>query len=282
MSNKARKKQIILIRIKNVVGTLYLPKNPTKQAIIYCKGGPSFGDQGDSPLWPIARKNKLALFIPDYIGYCRSYGKFSFRNCIKTIEESESFLSGKTKALIPETNKILRLSCKEIFLVGSSWGGSMVPFLEKYRKSKIKHIVMIKPVTDWTSQGRVKYKEEKTADTSQFIEIGLENIYRGYRDSEWPDIFSGNSEEFNPIKQLSLLTNKQVYLYHGKKDISVNWRKSERYYKEFRMVLPKSKIVMKIFDNLGHGPDMTKKAFSDAIRQIRKLETDKKAGNKLT
>src|SRR5688500_10509205 len=110
---------IILIKIKQVVGYLYLPDRPNGTAVIWCKGGPSLGDNGNSDLWPFLKRKNITLFIPDYIGYCRSDGKFDFKSCIETITESEKFLNGDIEALDTLTGEKLKSKIKKMILVGS-------------------------------------------------------------------------------------------------------------------------------------------------------------------
>lgn len=248
-TNKAR---VFLIKIDKIVGYLYVPKGKSQSAIIYLKGGPSLGDDGNSNVWQIVRKNKQILFIPDYIGYCHSFGKFSFENCVKTIYEAEKFLRGATSGTDTKTGQSIKLNCSNISLVGSSWGGAIAPFLEKYQKTKIKNIALIKPITNWKTLGKTKFKEENPVVTDQVIKEGWENIYRGYSQSQWPEIFQGKLSEYNPIDNVNLLKNKNVYIYHGKKDQIVNWRKSLKYYQTFKKIFPQANVNLKLIKGADH------------------------------
>jgi hypothetical protein len=251
--------KIFLVKIKKVEGMLYLPRGSfkIKKAVIHAKGGPSLGDEGNSPLWEVAKKHQWALFVPDYIGYCRSAGTFSFRNCVYTLYEAEDFLRGCKKGIIVETGKTIQLKCEEILLIGSSWGGAIVPFLEKYKHSKIKVVGLIKPVLDWKSQGRTNFPEEDVIKTNRSIVRGWLNIYRGYKKSEWPAIFKKGLREYNPLDNLHLLKEKIIFLCHGEKDEVVNWRKSYSFYQALKRKYPKIKIFWKLFKNQDHSSKMT-------------------------
>lgn len=252
MRKQPEKDQIVLVRIDRVLGYLYLPSEPTNKAVIHAKGGPSLGDDGKSPLWAVAKRFGRILFVPDYIGYCRSYGVFNFQNCVETIYEVEDFLRGKRGGLITDTNQPIKLACDDIVLEGSSWGGSIVPFLEKYRHSQINDIAIVKGVTDWASLDNGEYEETDTAETSNFAELGWANIYRGYAQSEWPQIFRGKLRECNPIDNIALLKDKRVYIAHGENDTSVNWHRSKVFYDKLRQTFLDMPVYWKMLDT-GHG-----------------------------
>lgn len=270
MKQDQKKEKVVLVRIDKVIGYLYLPGTGSKSAVIHAKGGPSLGDMGESPLWPIAKKYGYILFIPDYIGYCRSYGDFNFKNCVQTIHEAEAFLRGHVGGLITDTNDKIQLDCSNIVLVGSSWGGAIVPFLEKFQKSKIQHIALVKPVTNWQSQGKTKYKETDIVETSNFTKLGWENIYRGYKNSEWPEIFAGKRKEFNPLDNIGLLKNKSVYISHGKDDKSVNWRKSFNFYNKLKSKYPKMKVYWKLMKE-GHSGKMNALGLEFMLKKSDKI-----------
>lgn len=261
--------KILLVKLDEVVGYLYIPKKTTHKAIIYADGGPMLGNTGEFPIWDLCKKYGYILFIPDYKGYCHSYGKFNFKGCVDTLIESEKFLKGNLSATDLEKNSTLNFKCKDLILIGASWGGAIVPFLEKYQKSSIKYIGLLKPVTDWKSQGRTKYKEENVDQTNQWIINGWANIYRSYKNSEWPKIFKGQLSEFNPLDNIHLLKDKIVFLCHGKKDHVVNWHKSERYHQKFKTTNPETKIYLKYFKNFDHGEKLDMKGTEYILRTIK-------------
>lgn len=244
--------KIQLVKFGQIVGSLYLPDKPTA-VVIYAKGGPSLGDDGHSPIWPVCRKYQVALLVPDYIGYCRSDGVFNFKNCVATLTESEDFLKGQTAAGNLKTGREIHLNFDQIILLGSSWGGAIVPFLEKYRRSQISQIGLISPLTNWISQGKTKYQEEDEISTMKLIQGGFGNIYRGFDKSEWPEIFAGKNREFNPIDNVALLGKKNVYIIHGNKDQVIHWSKSREYYLRLKAISQK-KVLWKLLPNATHAP----------------------------
>ena len=241
------REKIILVKLNQVVGYLYLPSSWIRVAIIHLAGGPALGDGGDSALWPVAKRFGCALFVPDYIGHCRSSGKFNFKTNIETICESEDFLKGKIAGVDLETGLQIKLASKTIVLVGSSWGGSVVPFLEKYRKSSISYLGLFKPVLDWNMQK----KSEDVIRTDTLIKKGWKYVYRGYDKSDWLDISLGKKSEFNPIDNLDYLKGKTVYLCHGKNDKLVSSLQSTSFCKKLKSKFPEVKVKLKLV-NQGH------------------------------
>ena len=260
--------QISLIKIKKVVGVYYRNQQKTNRVVLYAKGGPSLGDDGNSVAWPIAKKYKFDLFVPDFIGHCRSDGEFNFKTNIETLHEAEAFLSGNLHATNTEKFQSIIANYKEIVLVGSSWGGSMIPFIDKYSPSQIKTLGMIKPVTDWPSQGRTKDKEEDVENTHRMINLAWSQVYRGYNQSEWPSIFSNqDAVEFNPINQVALLKGKRVLLVHGTEDDVVNYQKTLRYFKKLQKI--GINVSLKLYKT-DHGSKATKRGLNYILREVSK------------
>ena len=129
---------------------------------------------------------------------------------------------------------------------------------------------MIKPITDWKTQGRTKYKEEITEETDKLIKLGWEKIYRGYSQSQWPEIFQGKLSEYNPINNIELLKDKNVFIYHGDKDKTINWRKSLRYYQTFKKTFPQANVSWKLINGLDHSSKMNIEGIRLFLNALRK------------
>jgi len=205
--------------------------------------------------------------IPDCIGHCRSDGRFTFKNCIRTIYECEDFFNGKISGYDFKENKKMKIKTEKIILIGSSWGGSMVPFVDKYRKSSISHLGLIKAVTDWKTQGKTDYPEESINDIEWQLNGPYKNIYRGFTDSQWPQIFAGDTE-FNPIDNINLLNKKWVYVIHGSKDKSVHWSKSKVFYKKLVEVDTNVEAKWKLLRNGTHSMKTNILGFEEILSQL--------------
>src|SRR3989344_7348218 len=76
--------QTKLIRIKHIAGMLYMSNAPRNTLVIYGLGAPLMPDSGNLPDARTIMSFDADLFVPDYIGYGRSDGIFTPKNCIKT------------------------------------------------------------------------------------------------------------------------------------------------------------------------------------------------------
>lgn len=222
----------IFTRTGSIVGYLYLPKTPTNTVIIYCEGGPMLAPSGNSPIfWKACSAYNVALFVPDYLGSCRSDGdNFSIESCLKTIFLSERFLLGKQNAInIPQMTNY-KIKFQQIILMGGSWGGSIAPFYHrKFPNTRIKHIALIAPLVDWKTQCKTDAKESSMEQFLFEIKHGYNNIYRNIHKSNWLKIVRGLSTKWNPQDNIKHLKNLWITVAHGDKDISINYKKSVKY-----------------------------------------------------
>lgn len=258
------------IKIGPVIGSLYLASTSSQKVIIYAKGGPSFGDNGKATFWKICKDNGYSLLIPDYLGYCRSEGKFTFKGCIETLSISEKFIVGKLEAIDLLTGKKIKIKSKNNILIGSSWGGAIVPFFDQKSCKSIKAIGLIKPVTDWVSQGKNKtHIEENPEEMINLTKSVYKNIYKGFEKSPWPDIIRGKIKKFNPINNVNLLKNIPVYIAHGNRDKSVYWKKSSIYFKKL-ISEGNKKTTFKLLKNCNHGSSSTNMGVKFILESIVK------------
>jgi len=184
--------------------------------------------------------------IPDYIGHCRSEGLFNFENCIETLHICEQFLLAKTTAIEGFTgNKLTCPKVGKIILIGSSWGGAITPFIHMNKKTTIKNLGLISPMTDWSTLGNGKYTEENAKDVDSLIRNVMFPIYRGYDKSNWPKIFFNKKiqSKYNPIDNTHLLKNMNIYIVHGNKDRSIHWSRSKEYFN----LLNQSDVATKVY-----------------------------------
>lgn len=255
---KKKIETINMVHTQQVVGMHYQQdatlENKAK-VIIYLKGGPSFGDDGNSGLWPVAQKYNFDLFIPDYIGYCRSDGNFSFESCVETIYQAYDYL---------------RAQYAQIILVGSSWGGAIAPFHELKRKLNIDTVILVKPVTDWVAQQNTSLKRGSMQRHDEEMRYAWLNMYRGYEKSEWAQIFGCNPDfdvaPYNPVDNTSLLKGRKVFVCHGKKDDVVDWRQSKRYVAK---LLSNGVDVTALYDpNGSHSSEYTASALDASLKLL--------------
>ena len=121
-----------LLKIDKIVGILYTTGGKKKNVIIYGIGAPIPPDNGNLPDAPIILRYNADLFVPDYIGYGRSDGKFTPKNCINTfIFLFDAFSNGCTTKNYYE-NKSYWLKYKRVIFIGRSFGGTYIPLLPRF------------------------------------------------------------------------------------------------------------------------------------------------------
>lgn len=264
----------ILIKLNKVVGYYYPADKPNKLAMVSILGAPGFGDTGSSGSAKTANKLGVSVFKPDYIGMCRSDGQFSFKNCVETIYESLDFLTGKITALNAETGKKYPKQSykqKDVIVQGTSFGGTIAPFIDKYKKTAVKYVILASPVTDWKKLNQKEnIKAEDPEIFNNIVQNGMANIYRGYANSEFPEIVRGKSTEFNPMDNTDLLKDKKVYILHGNKDKSINWKMPYEFYKKLEKENKTESVYWKLLKNHGHTPAAVKAAIKHSLSLILK------------
>ena len=110
--------QTKLIRIKHIAGMLYVSNVPRNTLVIYGIGAPLMPDSGNLPDARTIMNFDADLFVPDYIGYGRSDGIFTPKNCIKTfLYLYEWIIEGCNGVNHYENNKI-KLWYKRIVFIG--------------------------------------------------------------------------------------------------------------------------------------------------------------------
>lgn len=262
------------IKIGKIYANLYLPDklNGYEWGVIYLKGGPySTPDNGKSPFYKTCEANNVALIVPDYIGYFRSDGRFSFKNCITTILKSKEFMEGSIPGHDYLTKRNIKISVKNIIVIGSSWSGAIVPFVDFFGKTNIKYIGLIKPVTDWTFNKNSKEVEEDLIKTRDFITNQYKNVYRGFANSVWYQIFTKPIKKYNPINNTHLLEGKTIYIIHGNKDKTIHWTNSFRYYNKLLATNSSKKIFWKLLQNYSHSEKTNIRSFDLIIEKFLNL-----------
>lgn len=224
-----------LVKTGKLVGYIYLPSGNVSAVIIFAKGGPSFGDNGDSKVWPSCSKKSVALFVPDYLGSGRSGGsQFSMESCLETIKLSETSLL-KGRWLDTHIGTEFNLSFKQIYLVGSSWGGAIAPLYFSFNpKTVIDTLGLFYPVTEWDSKVKYQVKEEPDDVFLNSIKLGWSNYYQRFGHSDWIKIIQGKLPEYNPMNTVGQLSGKNVFITHGNKDKVVYWKRSYKYYQKLK------------------------------------------------
>lgn len=254
-----------LFRIGKIAGMYYNAENKTDSIVVYGIGAPIPPDDGKLPDAQILLKHGMDIFVPDYLGYGRSGGKFTPLNCIKTfLTLYKAFIEGCTGwNHYDNTKKHFRY--KRVIFIGRSLGGTYVPLLPRFNK-QIDKLAIFCPVVDSKSCGEVKGEETNETFLRSMKIDGYKYLYRGIRDRVWKKHLE-NKDDLSPMDNIKHLKNARLFIAHGKKDLCVHYSKSVKYYKKILKVLPnkRSEIVLKLYAEGDHGPSTTNQAAKDLM-----------------
>lgn len=224
--------------IGDIRGVFYSKsKKKSKSLILYAKGAPTLPDDGELEDSEIILDFDIDIFVPDYLGYGRSNGIFTPQNCIKT------FIS---------LNSHFKNYYQNIYFVGFSFGGAIVSLLPKFNK-EINNLCLISPILDYGAQGS-KSGEETIDDFFRTMEhAGYKHLYRGIAKKVWRDHFS-NKDKLYPKHNIKHLSDKKVFLSHGRKDSVIHYAKTVSFYNSLHTAFPENEnnFRLNIYD---HGHD---------------------------
>lgn len=257
-----------LIKLNKVIGFFYQATDQSNVAVINLAGAPGFGDTGKSKTAKVCNKFGVSYLNPDYIGMCRSDGIFSFKGCVETVYECVDFLTGKLVGTdIEKSIKLPKKKYKKIVLLGSSFGGAIAPFVDKYGKTSIKEIILVAPITNWKGQ-KDQPSNEPIGEFIRILCFGMKNVWRGFAGSEWPQIIKGELNEFEPIQNTRLLKDKTVMIYHGNKDKSISWRDSAIYFDKIKNEGLAKNVYFEKLVNFGHSGTTVQEGVKRALKKL--------------
>jgi hypothetical protein len=266
------KYQASLQRIGNIAGMHYVHERVSDTLIIYGIGAPIPPDNGTLPDAKILMRYDTDIFVPDYIGYGRSDGRFTPLNCIKTfLLLYDAFTNGCiTKNAY--TNVKTRLSYKRVIIIGRSLGGTYVPLLPRFNKT-ITELALFCPVVDSKSCGSIPGEESNVDFLRSMRKDGYYHLYRGIVSPVWEKHLE-NEDDLSPMDNMHFLANAKVFIAHGEKDTCVNYSKSVRYHDELLRLFPKKSkdFLLKIYPDGDHGSSTTNQASENLMRWLGLLK----------
>lgn len=191
-----------------------------------------------------------AFFYVYYYGSWFSGGRFTFRNCQKTVTEAIKFVQGKI-GIKTYDKKNIKWEYQNLFLVGNSFGGSPI-LSSKIDKKDIKKIILISPLSFFFKKDLLKvcsnssFKKiiKRYKETLFFLRNGNFNIFRGIKDKSWDKYFLGKEEKAK-IK----IDGKSppIIIFHGNKDGVV-----ESFFSEELQKMHPEIVQSKIISGIGH------------------------------
>lgn len=265
------------LRIGQISGMYYsIAGRKTKRIVIYGIGAPLPPDEGKLSDAGVILDHDTDLYVPDYIGYSRSEGRFTPMNCIRTFLDLYDALAKGCMAICNYAGLKQELQYDEIHFMGRSFGGTYVLLLPRFN-TKIKNICSIFPIADWGNVGKNQGHPEETVEGfyRAIIGDGYKHLYRGISLPVWKKHFEGK-DDLNPIDNIKYLKNTNVFIGHGKKDINIYYGNSINYYNRILEILPDNKNQFKLklypFD---HSKNTSNRAIVDYFKWLCVLKLPK-------
>jgi len=256
------------IRIGSISG-IYYSAGSTNTVVVYGIGAPMVPDSGNLPDAPILLKHGVDIFVPDYIGYARSDGIFTPKNCIETfLRLFKVFREGCVGKNYYE-NTIIKLKYQKVIFIGRSLGGTYVPLLPRFNP-QIQELAIFCPVVNSKSCGSMKGEETNEDFLRSMKGDGYHYLYRGILNKQWKKHLA-NKDDLSPMDNIAFLKDAMLFIAHGKKDACVHYSKSIAYYKKILQMFPnkKGEVVLRLYPKGDHGSSTTNQATNDFMRWLR-------------
>lgn len=192
-----------------------------------------------------------AFFSVYYLGSWLSGGKFTYKNCKKTVRLATEFVK-KRKGIKTFDNKEIRWDYKNLHLIGYSFAGNPV-ISAKVSNNDVKNVLLFAPLLFLHKKEVSKYlKDEKAINNFynfslsflQFLRRGYKFAFRGIENRCWNKYFSG--EDANSFIKVDK-DYPNIIIFHGKSDGKINYTSSIFFQ---RTKCPKSKVFL--IDNVEH------------------------------
>lgn len=270
--------QTKLLRIKNISGMFYqVPRRKTSRLVIYGIGAPLPPDTGLLPDAKFILDFNVDLFVPDYLGFGRSDGVFTPKNCIKTFL---ILFDEFTKASIAQSGYLhikQGLQYDEVFFIGRSFGGMYITWLPLLNP-KIKNLCLVYPILDYVACGKIPGEETTDGFMKAMNQDGYKHLYRGINRQVWQKHLH-NKDELCPMEQVNHLKNTKMFIAHGKNDKNINFSHSVKYVNNLLKTFPKrnKQFELKLYPG-DHSPHTSNKAVVDYLKwmKIPKAINDRK------
>ena len=258
----------ILLKINNISGMYYPCGMKTDTILVYGIGAPNVPDNGNLPEARPVLEAGCDLYVTDYIGFGRSSGVFTPKNCINTFLILVDEFKKGVKGINHYANKKVFLKYKRVLVAGRSIAGAYIPLLPKFNK-EIKYLCIIFGALDQSRQGEVKGEETNEDFINSFLYDGYKYLYKGFNSKTWWKHLN-DLDKLSPMDNIKCLKNAKIFIAHGIKDKCINFSKSVNFYGKLMEYFPerKDQYKLKLYPNGGHERYTSVKAMEDYLNWI--------------
>lgn len=257
-----------LLRIGKIVGMHYKNEEPTNTVVIYGVGAPIPPDNGNLPDASVILEKAVDIYVPDYLGYGRSDGRFTPMNCIRTFTKLYSAFRDGCIASNAAENTTYPLQYDRVLCIGRSLGGTYAPLLPKFNP-EIRELAIFCPAVDNKSLGGIQGEETNEDFFRSVRGDGYYHLYRGLLSQRWVDHFE-HRDGMAPVDNVECLRNSKLFIAHGLKDRVIHYSRSVDYYRQIVQRFPDKTANFKLalYPDGDHGKSTTNLAARDFLNWI--------------
>jgi dipeptidyl aminopeptidase/acylaminoacyl peptidase len=209
-------------RFREQIVAEFLPpkrERKTQKLIILCDGMPS-----------IPRKQSLSEFLaatgfwviyPRYRGTWESGGEFLKQSPHEDILDIIADLPKELEEIA--FGQRFRLSPKQIFVIGGSFGGAAA--LLASLDPKVSRVIANCPVVDWSILDKAEKSETSKRNYAEYIREAFGSAYR-LPDTNWAKLRSGAF--YNPWHHRKEIDGSKVRMFHAKDDPNVPYERTRK------------------------------------------------------
>ncbi len=248
----------------------YKSKNPNWKCVIVAIWAPNLIDVDNLRNAQILTDAWYDILVPEYYWFCRSKGRFTPKNSIKTLIDTYNIARWKSEKWLKNVyfwKKVKKFSYKEIIFLWMSFGGFAVLMLPKFLP-EAKKIIAFYPVLDYLSFWKMWVKEETAKDFYNNIFRWFSTQFRWIKDNIWQKQFQ-DKLWLSPLYETKYLKNVSVFLAHWVEDESIFYRKTKKYFEILKQKYKSQNIVYKEYIWAWHNTKTMFPATKDAIEWLK-------------
>jgi len=206
-------------RFKKEIVSEFWPatKKGSRKVMILCGGAPSYPGKNEKLMGFLAKKGYW-VFLPRYRGSWESGGQFLKKSPHLDVLDIINELPKGFKDFWD--NKKYKIKKPEIYIIGSSFGGSAAVLAS--RNKRVKKIVAFSPVVDWSK----KSKSEPLKWMGKFMKDAFGQGYR-FSKKDWNKL--GGGKFYNPESAAAKIDGRKILIFHAKDDKVVDFRPTKKF-----------------------------------------------------
>ena len=199
--------------------------NSNKKLLLICPGLPSRPDNFEVMRYFTSKG--FTCFFVKYLGTWESDGEFLKKSPVEDILTVLNYLVERKSVRELYALKQVTFDFEKIFLIGSSFGGS-VALVGGAKSNLVTKIVSLSPVVNFRQKGGTKILQQDLRHLGQFLKRGYGQCYR-FSPSDWNKLIEGKID-LNPEDYVEELKQKAIMILHGDQDKEVSSKYSRSFF----------------------------------------------------